>query len=153
MSLSFDNIINGKWYKLEQQDIVSGPVRIYKMEHNGNYYIKTITNYGQMRIIQIPNSIQQSGQQIFETLEPEDDDLTDAEDIPDPDDVPLEDLDQIDFIVYGENNTFVPQDRSEILRNFDEIEKNPKGGKRQTTRRKKRKTVQRKQRKTTRRKP
>ena len=152
MSLSFDNIKNGKWYKLEQQDIMSGPVRIYKMEHNGNYYIKTITNSGQMRIIQIPNSIQQSGQQIFETVEPEDDYLTDEEDILDPDDVPVEDLDQIDFIIYGENNAFVPENRSEILRNFEKIEKKTIGGKSKTTRRKQRKTTRRKQRKTTRRK-
>ena len=169
MSLSFDNIKNGNWYKLEQQDIMSGPVRIYKMEHNGNYYIKTITNSGQMRIIQIPNSIQQSGQQIFETVEPEDDYLTDEEDIPDDDDVPVEDLDQIDFIIYGENDAFVPENRSEILSNFEEIEKKTiekepwivargihkttRRKQRKTTRRKQRKTTRRKQRKTTRRKP
>jgi len=147
MEVSFDEIINGNWYKIPQY--ISEPVRIYKMERNGNYYIKTKTNQGQMTIIKIPNN----KQKILKNVEEDDSYLTDEEDIPDDYDEPLEDLDQISYNSYGENE-FVenPEDWNEILTNFDAIEKMPTGGKKKTKRRKQMKTKRRKQRKTMRRK-
>ena len=152
MSFSFNDIQNGKWYKIRLH--LSGPVRVYKMEHNGNYYIKTITSNNQMTIIKI----QDTTEKIFDETEPVAEDvgyLTDEEDMLDDDDVPVEDLDQISYIIYGNFDqilTYPDQDDwNEILANFDAIEK-PKGGKKKTTRRKQKKTTRRNQKKTTRRK-
>ena len=98
MEVSFDEIVNGKWYKIPQY--ISVPVRIYKMEHNGNYYIKTKTHQGQMTIIKIPNEYVNSKQKILKNVEPDDSYLTDEEDIPDDYDAPLADLDQISYNSY-----------------------------------------------------
>jgi hypothetical protein len=120
MEVSFDEIVNGKWYKIPQY--ISVPVRIYKMEHNGNYYIKTKTHQGQMTIIKIPNEYVNSKQKILKNVEPDDSYLTDEEDIPDDYDAPLADLDQISYNSYVENDVVEnPQDWNEILTNFDEI--------------------------------
>ena len=72
--LTFNDIINGKWYVFPGFYDNDDPTRIYKTIYNGEYYIKSISVTDQQEIISVPNNQPIFREPIEDELEMLDDD-------------------------------------------------------------------------------